>query len=294
MAQTPKISRIEAVVNLASGGSTPQDVEQMRGLLAAHGAHANVQVAENGGEIERRLRSAVDATPDLLVVLAGDGTARAAADMAGPQGPMIAPLAGGTMNMLPHAVYGAVPWQEALKGILEDGEERAIGGGLIEGRSFLVAAILGAPALWAPAREAVREGEFRLAFARMRRAWGRAFSGRLRYSLDGGPRGKAEALAFLCPLASSALPNEAQSLEAAVIDPQTMAEAARIGFNALVDDWRNDPAVSAGPCRQARIWAASRVPAVLDGEPVTLAASASVDWRPQVARLLAPREEKAD
>ena len=290
MAQAPKISRIEAVVNIASGGATAQDAEDMRALLAEHGAHANVQVAD-GGEIERRLRSAVDAAPDLLVILAGDGTARSAADMAGPQGPMIAPLPGGTMNMLPHAVYGAVTWREALAGALETGVERDIGGGLIEGRSFLVAAILGAPALWAPAREAVREGQLRLAFARMRRAWRRAFSGRLRYALDGGPRGKAEALAFLCPLASTALDDEAQSLEAAVIDPQTVGEAARIGFKALVDDWRNDPAVSAGPCLQARVWAASRVPAVLDGEPVWLASNATVDWRPRVARLLAPPRE---
>ena len=290
MAQAPKISRIEAVVNVASGGANAQDAEQMRALLAGYGAHANVQVADSG-EIERRLRSAVDAAPDLLVILAGDGTARAAADMAGPQGPMIAPLPGGTMNMLPHAVYGAVPWREALTDALESGVERDIGGGLIEGRSFLVAAILGAPALWAPAREAVREGQLRLAFARMRRAWRRAFSGRLRYALDDGPRGKAEALAFLCPLASTALSDEAQSLEAAIIDPQTVGEAARIGFKALVDDWRNDPAVSAGPCRQARVWAASRIPAVLDGEPVWLATNAAVDWRPQVARLLAPRRE---
>lgn len=293
MADRPNISRIEAVVNLASGGATPQDVEQLRAILAERGAVANVQVAE-GAEIERRLRSAVDAAPDLLVVLAGDGTARAAADMAGPKGPLIAPLPGGTMNMLPNAVYGAVPWQEALQGALDHGEERSIGGGLVEGRSFLVAAILGAPALWAPAREAVREGQFRLAFARVRRAWRRAFSGRLRYSLDGGPRGKAEAVAFLCPLASSALSNDAQSLEAAVIDPHTMAEAARIGIKALVDDWRNDPAVSAGPCLQARVWAASRVPAVLDGEPCWLASSASIDWRPQVARLLAPPREATD
>ena len=122
-------------------------------------------------------------------------------------------------------------------------------------------------------------------------AWTRAFSGRLRYALDGGPRGKAEALAFLCPLASTALSDEAQSLEAAIIDPQTVGEAARIGFKALVDDWRNDPAVRAGPCRRARVWAASRVPAVLDGEPVWLATNAAVDWRPQVARLLAPPRE---
>lgn len=290
MAVRPKISRIEAVVNIASGSASPEAVERMRALLAEHGATANVQAAE-GPDIAHRLKAAVDAGPDLLVVLAGDGTARAAAELAGPEGPLIAPLPGGTMNMLPRAVYGQVGWEEALEQALEHGVEKCVGGGRLDGRSFLVAAILGAPALWAPAREAVRRGEFSLALGRVRRAWGRAFSGRLRYALDSGPRGKAEALAFLCPLASKALPDDEQALEAAVIDPRNLADAARIGFNALVDDWRNDPAVCALPCRSARVWAARRVPVVLDGEPDWIPASSSVEWRPRVARMLAPPEE---
>jgi diacylglycerol kinase family enzyme len=81
--------------------------------------------------------------------VAGDGTARAAAEMAGPDGPMIAPLPGGTMNMLPHALYGAIPWPEAMANCLKDGQERMISGGEINGRVFFVAAILGSPALWA-------------------------------------------------------------------------------------------------------------------------------------------------
>ena len=291
MANRPNISRIEAVVNVASGSASPQAVEQMRALLAEYGVSANVQAA-SGAEIAARLRHAVDAAPDLVVILAGDGTARAAVELAGADGPLIAPLPGGTMNMLPHAIYGQVGWEEALRGALEHGQEKCIGGGRIDGASFLVASILGAPALWAPAREAVRQGQIGLAVGRMRRAWGRAFSGRLRYSLDDGPRGKAEALAFLCPLASKALDDNVQALEAAVIDPRNMADAARIGFNALVDDWRNDPAVCTTACNSARVWAARRVPAVLDGEPAWISASATVDWRPKVARMLAPPSER--
>lgn len=290
MAKRPKFSRIEAVVNLASGSVSPGAPERMRELLAEHGLTANVHSA-HGAEIGERLKIAVAADPDLLIILAGDGTARAAAELVGPDGPLIAPLPGGTMNLLPHATYGAVGWEEALKGALESGVEKCIGGGRIDGRSFLVAAIVGAPALWAPAREAVREGQLKLAVSRVRRAWSRAFAGRLRYSLDGGPRGKAEALAFLCPLASKALPDSVQALEAAVIDPRNLADAARIGFNALMTDWRNDPAVHTKPCKEARVWAANRVPAVLDGEPVSLPVLAEVDWRPKIARLLAPPEE---
>jgi diacylglycerol kinase family enzyme len=50
----------------------------------------------------------IDSAPDAVLVLAGDGTARAAAEMAGPDGPLIAPLPGGTMNMLPRASMATV------------------------------------------------------------------------------------------------------------------------------------------------------------------------------------------
>ncbi|MBT9473964.1 MAG: diacylglycerol kinase family protein [Pseudomonadota bacterium] len=283
----PKVSRIEVVVNIASGSVSTQAPDEMRALLSELGLTANVRAPE-GGDLTRALREAVDAAPDLLVILAGDGTARTAAELAGPDGPLIAPLPGGTMNMLPHAVYGEVLWQDALRATLETGRERTIGGGRIDGRDFLVAAILGSPALWAPAREAVREGKLTLAARRAQRAWRRAFSGRLRYALDGGPRGKAEALAFLCPLASKAMSGDEQALEAAVIDPKTIMEAARIGLNALVSDWRIDASVQTQHCRTAGVWAAGRIPAVLDGEPARLASAAKVEWRPKVARILAP------
>ncbi|UTP40023.1 diacylglycerol kinase family lipid kinase [Phenylobacterium sp. LH3H17] len=290
MAGKPKISRVEVVVNVASGSVGPGAPDEIQALLAEWGVRATVS-APAPGELGRCLRDAIDAAPDAVLVLAGDGTARAAAELAGPDGPLIAPLPGGTMNMLPHAVYGVVPWQEALKTILEDGREQAIGGGEIDGRTFLVAAILGSPALWAPAREAVRDGELKLALARAQRAWRRAFSGRLRYALDGGPRGKAEALTFLCPMASKAMSNDEQALEVAAIDPKGLADAARMGIKAIVDDWRNDPAVEVRSCRSAGVWAAGRIPAVLDGEPVRLNATTRVTWRPKVARILAPPKE---
>ncbi|PWS21620.1 diacylglycerol kinase, partial [Enterococcus faecium] len=83
-------------------------------------------------------------------VLAGDGTARSVASKAKPDGPMIAPLPGGTMNMLPKALYGTADWKLALKRALEEGEPQAVSGGEVEGEYFYCAAILGSPALWAP------------------------------------------------------------------------------------------------------------------------------------------------
>jgi diacylglycerol kinase family enzyme len=142
-----------------------------------------------------------------------------------------------------------------------------ISGGEVGGRLFFVAAILGSPALWATAREAARAGRMDIAVARARRALKRAFSGRLRFSLDGRPEIKAEALTLMCPLVSTALDAEERALEAAALDPSSALDVFRLGFNAARGQWREDPSVNAGRCRTGKVgptaasrrsWTASR------------------------------------
>jgi diacylglycerol kinase family enzyme len=273
------------IANVASGSVNDDAPQQAEKIFADFGVVANVCAPETK-DLTSCLRACVDRAPDLLVVIAGDGTARAAAELCGPDGPMIAPLPGGTMNMLPHAIYGARPWQDALTIALVQGEERMIGGGVVEDHRFLVAAILGSPALWAPAREAARFHEFGLAVRRARRALRRAFSGRLRYMIDQGPREKAEALVFMCPVASRAMTDEEQALEAAALNVQGATDAVRLGFNALIRDWRDDPAVETERCRLARIWSSEGVPAILDGESVRLKKLTEVRYEPRLARIL--------
>ena len=280
-----KIHRVEVVANLASGSVAKDAPEEIEKILADHGLRAHVCAPETQ-DLTNCLRAAVDAGPDLLVTLAGDGTARTAAELCGPHGPVLAPLAGGTMNMLPHAIYGDRSWQDALRLALSEGRERMIGGGEVDGQPFLVAALIGAPALWGAAREAARYHEPILAIARARHALGRAFTGRLRYAFDDGPSGKAEAVHFFCPQISSILPDEAPVLEAAALDVRGAADAFRLGVNALVRDWRDDPAVEVQPCRKARVWASGGIPALLDGELVKLRNSAVVAYRPAVVRML--------
>ena len=281
-----KIRKVEVVANIASGSVGKTAPDEIRKILSDFGLDPNVRTP-GPDEILTCLKSAIDAAPDLLIVLAGDGTARAAAELAGPSGPIIAPLAGGTMNMLPHAVYGARSWQEALGIALDKGFERPIGGGRVDGHSFLVAAILGSPALWAPAREAARFGKPKLAWLRARRAMRRAFSGRLRYNLDDGPREKAEALIFMCPLTSRALDNDADTLEAAALDVTSAADAFNLGFHALTGDWRDAPAVEVEHCKVARVWSPHGVPAILDGETVRLGPLSEIRYTPKLARILA-------
>ena len=280
-----------AVVNAASGGVGPNAEERMRSLLAEYGLDVIPRLL-SPSDIARELETIVASSPDLLIVLAGDGTLGLAARLCGSDGPLLAALPGGTMNMLPRALSGDRGWQPALRALLETGCELQVSGGEIAGRSFYVAAILGAPALWADAREAVRHGKLRLALLRARRALLRAFKGRLRFTLDGGERRKAEALTLMCPLVSRGL-QEDIGLEAATLTPKGALEGFRLGLSTLGGSWRKDPSVRLEVCRKGRAWAHGRVPVILDGEPHRLTPPLDIVYRPRAFRALVPADCEA-
>jgi diacylglycerol kinase family enzyme len=292
----PVLSRIEIVANERSGGVGPGGAAEAEALARELGFDARARALDPDAFVEG-IKAALDARPDLLVVLGGDGTASAAAALAGPHGPLLAPLPGGTMNMLPHALYGPRDWQSALRLILEGGRERSVAGGMVGGHAFYVAAVLGNPALWAPAREALRARQFWRAVDRALYAWRRCFRRKLRFSLDGAPHRKAEALALLCPLISRGAPDDMQALEAAAIDPRSWTDVLRLGLEALLrpligpalgGDWRDDPAVTVGRCREGRAYARRHVHAIIDGEPVRLPRTVEVRFRPVAFRALVP------
>lgn len=282
-----RLERVIILVNPLSGGVGPEAADEAAEILAAYPLEAEVVVLE-GARIADQIVKALQAEPDVLFILAGDGTARSAAARAGADGPLIAPLPGGTMNMLPKALYGAVDWKAALRSALEWGAPRPVAGGEVEGEAFYCAAILGSPALWAPAREAIREGKLRMAATYARRALKKAFSGRIRYSLDGAERKKAEALVLISPMISKAM-HGAGGLEAAAMTTGDAAQAFRLAARALFDDWRHDPTVTTRPARRVAVDARSRIPAVIDGEPMLLGREATVTFLPRAFMALAPR-----
>ena len=102
------------LVNPLSGSVGPRAADEAEAILAGYDLKAEVMTFE-GGNFDQIIADAFAAKPDVIFVLAGDGTARSVASKASPNGPMIAPLPGGTMNMLPKALYGTADWKLALK-----------------------------------------------------------------------------------------------------------------------------------------------------------------------------------
>ncbi len=280
------------LVNPLSGSTGTGTAREAEAILAEYGCSFEV-IELVGATLDSQVDAALAQKPDVLFVLAGDGTARAVASKVGPDGPLVAPLPGGTMNMLPKALYGTTDWKAALRGALEEGAAQYVSGGVVLGESFYCAAIFGSPALWAPAREAMRTGRLSLAWTYARRALKRAFSGKIRVELDEGKMRRTEALALISPMISRAM-EEPVGLEAAAMDPNDAAEAFRLAATALFSDWRQDPSVVTQPARRIRIRARSRIPAVLDGEPMLLPPDTTIRFIPRAFRALAPRPPAAE
>lgn len=284
------LRRVMMLVNPLAGGVGEGAARQAEAILQRYACETSVVTLESG-QFETQIEAALEACPDVLFVLAGDGTAGTIASRAGPDGPLIAPLPGGTMNMLPKALYGTSDWKAALKVALEEGAPQTVAGGEVSDgdikRAFFCAAIFGSPALWAPAREAMRVGKLGLAWAYGRRALKRAFTGQMRFVLDGRPPRRAEALVLISPMISRAM-EEDTGLEAAAMNPADAAQAFRLAAHAVLDDWRQDPAVTTRATRRVELRARSRIPAVIDGEPLLLRHEAKVRFIAKAFRALAP------
>jgi len=286
-ARTALAGRIRAVLNTGSGSVNAAAPGRMTQIFADAGLpHAEVVVA-SPQEIEAALDAAMNEA-DVVVVLGGDGTIRTAAHGCGACGKLLVPLPGGTMNMLPRALYGAKTWPKVLAQALARPRVQVVSGGRIGKESFYCAAILGAPSLWADAREAVRHGH--LIEAVKRSAVALEHSGEpLTYDLGQGSPVQAQALAVICPLVSRALPSDAPALEVAALEPATASGVFSLAYHAVFDDWRRDPSVSLARVKRIDVRADGRLPAILDGEKIRVGREARVLFQPMAFRALVPQ-----
>ena len=224
-----------------------------------------------------------------MIVMDGDTTIHSWSYRSDASGPLLIPLPGGTMNMLPKALYGNRSWREALTDTLKEPVLQDVHGAEVEGRRFFIAGIFGGPARMAEAREAVREGHLGEAVEKGVSALRQALSEGLGYSF-GNSRGHAEAVAVLCPLTSKALDSEDQILEAAAIELSGPVDALRLGLTAAFRDWREDSSVVLSKVRELELSSDHAIPGILDGETFEFSAATRVHVLPQAFRALRPPE----
>ncbi|HYD87489.1 MAG TPA: diacylglycerol kinase family protein [Vitreimonas sp.] len=278
----PENARAMVLYNDKAGGVGPGDHHRLVLTLADAGVvyHEIFEAKYVSKRLLAKARSF-----DVLVVLGGDGTARTAAELAPRDGPPLILLPGGTLNILPRALYGEMTWPEALQAALERGRITRLTAGRANGEAFYVAALFGAPTLMAKAREAMREGRPLAAWRRFRQALKRSFSRSLRARRDQETMRRAEAIGVLCPSFSGGI--QADNLEWVRLDARHLLDLARVSLRALTAAWRNDPSVEIGTCRSSDIVSLGVIPATLDGEPRTFFHRVRVVYDPRGPRVIA-------
>ena len=225
---------------------------------------------------------------DVFIVLGGDGTSGELQKHAPKVLPFLFRFQGGTMNMLPRALYGDVSWEDALNNTLTAPSAKVLSGGRAMDRQFFVAAVLGAPALWAESRESIREGDIVDAIEKGNVAFQNMFETKVQYFISSEINGDAEAIALICPLISEEMFDSEQSLEAAVIDVESAAELIGLATTAAFGKWRDDRNVLRTKVNRVSVQSRKNIPATLDGENVTLGASAEIDFVSKAVKILVP------
>ncbi len=278
--------RLGIVINAASGGSDSSTREKMQAVLAEAGV-SEAKFWEVEGEGLAAALTEAQAF-DVLVVFGGDGTIRTAAQMSTMEGPRLIALPGGTMNLLPKALYGELAWEDALLATLRDPMVRTISGGKAGDERFFIAAILGAPALWAKAREALREGDLAVALEEGKEAIEHLFASKVAYRFNELHEGTAEAVSIVCPLISTALADDRQVLEAAVIDVADAGEVIELATAAAFGQWRDSKNVAIVNTKEITISSSMRVPAIFDGEIIHAGKELHIEFVPEAFRAVVP------
>jgi diacylglycerol kinase family enzyme len=241
-----------------------------------------------GNEMERFFAEAAGEKLDIFIVLGGDGTIRRAAEACTETSSYLIALPGGTMNILPRGLYGDVSWEDALKNTLTAPSAKVLSGGRAMERLFFVAAIIGAPALWADSRESIREGDIGDAIEKGKVAFQNMFGTKVQYFISGGMKGEAEVIALICPLISEEMSDSEQSLEAAVVDVENAAEVIRLATAAAFGKWRDDRKIRLTKTKRLAVQSSKEIPATLDGESVNLGTRAQIDFVSRLITVLVP------
>jgi diacylglycerol kinase family enzyme len=280
--------KVGAIINTSSGGCDLESEQKMLSTLKGAGIVEPKMWCGGADHMEPSFAEAAGQKLEVLIVLGGDGTIRTAAEACAQEGPYLIPLPGGTMNILPRALYGDVSWEDALKNTLTAPSTKVLSGGRVANKQFLIAAIVGAPVLWAEVRESIREGDIVDAIEKGSVAFRKLFETKVQYLISGEIKGEAEAVALICPLISEEMSDSEQALEAAVIDVERAAEVIGLATAAAFGKWRDDRNILLTKTKRVGVQSSKNIPAILDGEIVNLGRSAQIDFVSRAVNVLVP------
>ncbi|HZS16913.1 MAG TPA: diacylglycerol kinase family protein [Candidatus Udaeobacter sp.] len=280
--------KVGAIINTASGSCDLESEQAMLGILTRMGAVNPKVWCGEGKQMEDFVADASRQKLDIFIVLGGDGTIRRAAETCSETSPLLIPLPGGTMNMLPRALYGDLSWEEALETTLAAPSTKELSAGRVGSRQFLVAAIVGTPALWVEAREAVRDGGIIEVIEKGNVALKNMFGTKLRYNISDQANGEAETLVVICPLVSQEMSGSEQALEVAAIGFESAAEVIRLATAAAFGKWRDDEKVQVTRTRRLTVQSDKEIPATVDGENVNLGSHAEIEFLSRALTVLVP------
>lgn len=281
-------ARVGVLLNTASGSCTREAEGELEQIMEEQGITAAHVWRGHGRQIRAMLKEIARTDLDVLIVLGGDGTIRSAAMVCASDRPLLIPLPGGTMNMLPKALYGEGSWQDALRDTLRNPKAKEVSAGKVCGEEFYIAAIIGTPARFARARELWREGSYAAAAKSALRIISSVFTEQVTYQFGGEEPGRARSVVALCPLTSKRLHEAEQVLEAATIDVAHMGEVLALTTAAALGDWRDDSNVSIHHTRRFQVRARSAIPVILDGESLPCGKSLEVEFIPHALTALVP------
>jgi diacylglycerol kinase family enzyme len=280
--------KVGAIINISSGGCDSESEQKMLSILKHAGVVEPKMWCGGADHMEPSFADASEQKLEVLIVLGGDGTIRTAAEACAEKGPFLIPLPGGTMNMLPRALYGDVSWEDALKNALTAPSVKVLSGGRIADKHFFIAAIVGAPALWVEPREAMREGDIVEAIEKGSVAFRNMFETKLQYTISEEIKGEAEAVALICPLISEEMSDWEQALEAAVIDVESAADMIGVASTAAFGKWRDNRNIRLTKTKRVDVQSKKDIPATLDGETVNLGRSAEIDFVSRAVNVIVP------
>jgi diacylglycerol kinase family enzyme len=281
-------SKVGVVINTSSGGFDSESEQKILSILTRAGIVEPKVWCDSADAMTRSLVEATGQNLDVLIVFGGDGTIRTAAEACAEKGLYFIPLPGGTMNMLPRALYGDVAWEETLKNTLTAPSPKMLSGGRIAGKQFLIAAIVGAPALLAEPRESMRHGNIVDAIEKGSVAFRKMFETKIQYLISGEMKGEAEAVALICPLISEQMSDSEQALEAAVVDVESAAEVIGLLSTATFGKWRDHRNIVLAKTKRVSVQSSKDIPATLDGEIVSLGTSAEINFVSRALTVLVP------